>query len=92
MKFVWGADREIITFDDAGGSYYGPITKNSDGTLAIETLFDTKLASADSIDGWNGGSMMILNGTGEGQYARIIKAGIHDKSIPTNRTWIIGLV
>ena len=55
----------------------------------IITMYDTKPASNDRLYGWNGGSIMILNGTGEGQYRRIIDAGIHTEYTSKNRTWII---
>ena len=60
-------------------------------------MYDTKACdSADSkfygnhASGWVGGSIMIMNGTGEGQYRRIIYAGIStNPNVSTNRTWII---
>ena len=88
MGKVWAIDREMITFDNAGGSYYGPLSK-VDGTT-LTTMYDTKAADSDRIYGWDGGSIMILNGTGEGQYRRITKSGVyHNANTPTNRTWII---
>eukprot|EP00039_Didymoeca_costata_P032877 m.39678 g.39678 ORF g.39678 m.39678 type:complete len:881 (-) comp9581_c0_seq2:341-2983(-) len=88
MSWEWGEDREIITFDDAGGSYLGPII--ADG-VNITTKFNTKCSNSDRQPfGWEGGSMAVLNGTGAGQIRRIVKSPIFDVPTPNNRTgWVI---
>lgn len=75
-------------FDDAGGSYLGPISV--DGT-AVTTKFSTKAAASDRMPfGWEGGSIAIINGTGEGQLRRIVKAPIFDVPVSDNRSgWVI---
>jgi hypothetical protein len=77
---------KVLTFDNAGGAYYGKIAR-VDGTTVI-TADDTKPTTPEW-DGWFGGSIVILNGTGAGQYRRVVVPGIFDHPTPTNRTWII---
>ena len=63
--------REVMTFDDAGGSYWGPVA-SVDGTV-LTTAADCK-ATSEEWGGWAGGSIVILNGTGAGQWRRIVTA------------------
>eukprot|EP00051_Salpingoeca_urceolata_P006517 m.86074 g.86074 ORF g.86074 m.86074 type:complete len:580 (+) comp14864_c0_seq1:1233-2972(+) len=87
-EMVWGNDRETCTFDDAGGSYFGPVASTNGTTLT--TLYDTKPSNSDRApEGWQGGTIMIVNGTGQGQMRRIVKAGIFVSPTPSNRTWVV---
>ena len=68
---VWGNDREVMTYDNAGNAYYGPIASTSpDGTkLTIAQGFDPK--SQSYTDRVEGGALVVISGTGAGQYRRI---------------------
>jgi hypothetical protein len=60
---VWGNDREIVTFDDAGGAYLGMVSAvSADGsTLTLED--DARSALRSEWGGWDGAAVTILNGT-----------------------------
>ncbi len=70
MRFIWGNDREAITYDDAGGSYFGPLAVVDGATLT--TLYDTKPAGDMHSGGWTGGSVVVLNGTGAGELGVVV--------------------
>lgn len=78
---------EVMTFDDAGGSYWGPIASVVE--TVVTTAADCK-ATTEEWGGWAGGSIVILNGTGAGQWRRIVQAGVYtDPNVTTNRTWVV---
>ena len=56
-EFVWGNDREITTYDNAGGCYLGPIKQYTRGGL---NLTATGTARATECIG---GGLLVLNGT-----------------------------
>ena len=86
-QFVFGNDREVMTFDDAGGSYYGALAAVDGATLT--TAADCK-ATTEEWGGWVGGAIVVLNGTGAGQWRRIAVAGVYtDPNVTTNRTWVL---
>jgi hypothetical protein len=87
LRNVRGNDREMITFDDAGGSYYGAIS-SANGTL-VETAEDCKPAGSDEWGGWGGGAVVVVSGPGAGQYRRIVKPGASALPHPGNRTWVV---
>lgn len=85
--FVFGNDREVMTFDDAGGAYWGALSAVEGATLTI--AHDSK-ATTSEWGGWGGGSVVVLNGTGAGQWRRIAVAGVYtDPNVTTNRTWVL---
>lgn len=76
-----------MTFDDAGGSYWGPVAEVNGDVLT--TAADCK-ATTEEWGGWVGGSIIVLNGTGAGQWRRIVVAGVYtDPNVTTNRTWVV---
>lgn len=86
VRLVWGNDRELMTYDDAGGAYWGTLASAVGST--ITTTADTKSAGDAKAGGWGGGSVIVLNGTGAGQVRRIVEPGIGpEPSNPMNRTW-----
>ena len=88
IKLIWGNDREIVTFDDAGGSYWGTVN-TINGTTLI-TSNDCRSAGDGKAGGWLGGSIIVVNGTGIGQVRRIVQQGIGpEPTNPNNRTWVI---
>ena len=56
-ELVWGNDREITTYDNAGGCYLGPIKQYKRGGL---NLTATGTARATECIG---GGLLVLNGT-----------------------------
>lgn len=88
VRLVWGNDRELLTYDDAGGSYWGQLATVEGATIV--TAADCKSAGDNHAGGWAGGSVIIVNGTGAGQYRRIVVPGIGaEPSNPSNRTWVL---
>lgn len=87
VRFTWGGDREVMTYDDAGGSYYGPIAAVDGATITL--AHDAWPASDWEMGGWAGGQMIVINGTGASQNVRILVAGVNVTPSPFNRTWIL---
>lgn len=81
-RFVWGNDREVMTFDDAGGSYFGTL-QSVNGT-GLVTSNDCWLPQDTEWGGWGGGAVVVLNGTGAGQWRRI---AVPNGNATGNRTW-----
>lgn len=65
-EMVWGNDREITTYDNAGGCYMGPIRFFQSGSLNL-----TGSGTAQSSE-CSGGGLVVLNGTGRGQVRRVV--------------------
>ena len=81
IEQVWGNDREVMTYDNAGNAYFGPIASTSaNGTqLTISNAMDpTTYGYTDQIAG---GAMVVVSGTGAGQYRRIVS---WPRSLPNN--------
>ena len=77
---MWGNDREILTYDDAGGAYYGYAT--IEGTTV--RLHGAPLAAGPA----QGRTLvMVLNGTGAHEYRRVaVPGGVGSND---NRTWTL---
>lgn len=65
MSMVWGNDREMMTLDGGGGVYYGHVKPSTRGATSIVLLKSAQAAQP-------GGALVVLNGTGTGQYRRIV--------------------
>jgi hypothetical protein len=87
IHFTWGGDREVMTYDDAGGSYWGPLAGVDGATLTLAG--DAWPASDWEMGGWWGGQVLVLNGTGQGQFGRVLIAGVNTTRAPSNRTWVL---
>ena len=78
---VWGGDREVLTYDNAGGAYFGPLASSSPSSVRITTAgpripLNRSQPGMNSVgNGWvvEGGALVVLNGTGAGQIRRIVK-------------------
>jgi hypothetical protein len=69
---IWGEDREVMTFDNRGNSYFGPGTSLRAGGTNITTF--GRGAGPGNGNGYDviGGACIIVNGTGAGQYRRVL--------------------
>ena len=67
FKAIYGWDREGMTSDGPGGYYFGHVEGASSGDLV---LLDPPNSAPASLD-WTGALVMIVNGRGAGQYARV---------------------
>jgi hypothetical protein len=86
IQYVHGNDREIITFDDAGGAYFGTLARVSGTEVTLG--FDARSSGSLEWGSWGGAAMVVLNGTGVGQWRRITVPGIGAESWnANNRTW-----
>lgn len=88
IRFTFGGDREVMTTDDAGGFYFGPITRIENGTV-LTFLHDAVPASDWEMGALYGAQITILNGTGRGQIRRVTVPGVNISQAITNRTWVI---
>ena len=78
---VWGGDREVMTYDNAGGAYFGPLASSRPSSARVVTagaripLNRSQPGMNSEGDGWvvEGGALVVLNGTGAGQIRRIVK-------------------
>ena len=68
LRHMYGADREMMTLDAAGGAYFGKIaaTSGTHLTLAADPTYKTYEPKAHT--NWAGAAVMILSGTGAGQW------------------------
>lgn len=87
IRFTWGGDREVMTTDDAGGAYYGPL-ESVNGTV-LTLAGDAWPASDWEMGGWYGSQVLVLNGTGAAQTRRVVLPGVNTTASPTNRTWVL---
>jgi len=87
VHYTWGGDREVMTYDDAGGAYWGPLEAVDGATVTLSR--DAWPASDWEMGGWWGGQMLVLNGTGQGQVGRILIAGVNTTWAASNRTWVL---
>jgi len=87
VRFTHGGDREVMTYDDAGGAYYGPLAAVQGATLTLAA--DAWPASDWEMGGWGSGQVVVINGTGAGQSARVLVPGVNVTPAATNRTWVL---
>jgi hypothetical protein len=67
FKAIYGWDREAMTTDGPGGYYFGRAESKSSRELALLDAPDPYPASTS----WAGAMVMVVNGRGTGQYARV---------------------
>eukprot|EP00040_Diaphanoeca_grandis_P015116 m.76958 g.76958 ORF g.76958 m.76958 type:complete len:898 (-) comp24959_c0_seq1:84-2777(-) len=95
IQFVWGGDREIVTFDDAGAAYLGAVEAVSADGLTITLKEDARTSVSGEWGGWDGSAVTVLNGTGVGTWRRVVRSGIDATDNAGewfnahNRTWVI---
>ena len=87
VRFTWGGDREVMTYDDAGGAYYGALAAVDGATLTLAA--DAWPASDWEMGGWLGGQVYVVNGTGATQIRRVLLPGVNVTASPSNRTWVL---
>ena len=72
VRDVWGNDREVMTFDNRGNQYFGPVVGvSSDGTNVSTFGRGAGFGNGNGYD-VRGGALVVMNGTGAGQIRRII--------------------
>jgi hypothetical protein len=95
IQFVWGNDREIVTFDDAGAAYLGAVASVSPDGRTLTLADDARSTVSGEWKGWDGAAVSVLNGTGVGTWRRVVVSGIDATGNegefynPRNRTWKI---
>ena len=92
---MWGNDREIVTFDDAGAAYLGRVAAVSVDGRTLTLAADARSSFSGEWLGWDGAAVSVLNGTGAGTWRRVSHSGIDatahagEFTNPKNRTWEI---
>jgi len=68
LLHMYGADREMMTLDAAGGAYFGKVaaTSGTHLTLAADPTYKTYEPKAHT--DWTGAACVIMDGTGAGQW------------------------
>lgn len=82
IQFVWGNDREIVTFDDAGSAYLGEVADVSADGLVLTLADDARSSFSGEWKGWDGAAVTVLNGTGVGTWRRVVVSGIDASDNP----------
>lgn len=78
ISHVWGDDREVLTYDNAGGAYFGPLSGVSEAHVTTASdripLNRSGTTNSGTGGGWVvvGGALLVLNGSGAGQIRRIV--------------------
>lgn len=87
VQQMYGADREMMTLDAAGGAYFGKITAAEDRrlTLAADPVF-RDYAPKPHTD-WTGAAVQILEGRGAGQYRFVASHAGREWTV--DRPWIV---
>jgi hypothetical protein len=67
FKAIYGWDREAMTTDGPGGYYFGHAESALPDRLSLPDAPNPYPATQD----WSGAAVMVVNGRGEGQYARV---------------------
>ena len=73
---VWAGDREMMTFDPVNGHYFGH------AVAVNQTVFQLTNGNGLAVNASLGGALSVLDGTGAGQYRRIV-------AVPNNETVIV---
>ncbi len=79
LSTMFGWDREAMTSDAGGGAYYGKVAAARECVVTVAE--DLALQNRD----WRGAGLYILDGTGAGQYRRVVSAAGRD--ITVDRPW-----
>jgi hypothetical protein len=78
IRHVWGNDREVMTFDNRGNQYFGPVVSVSvDGVNVTTTGRGAGDGNGNGYD-VRGGAVVVVNGTGAGQIRRILDFRLDD--------------
>ncbi|WP_375314040.1 glycosyl hydrolase family 28-related protein [Bradyrhizobium sp. A5] len=67
FKAIYGLDREAMTTDGPGGYYFGHAETIAPDRLSLQGTPNPYPSSLD----WTGAAVMVVNGRGAGQYARL---------------------
>lgn len=67
FKAIYGLDREAMTTDGPGGYYFGHAETTAPDRLSLSDALNPYPSSLD----WTDAAVMVVNGRGAGQYARL---------------------
>lgn len=87
VQQMYGADREMMTLDAAGGAYFGKVaaTEGCRLTLASDPVF-RDYAPKPHTD-WTGATVQILDGRGAGQYRFVASHAGREWNL--DRPWLV---
>jgi hypothetical protein len=80
FKAIYGLDREAMTTDGPGGYYFGHAQTLAPDRLSLPDAPNPYPSSLD----WTGAAVMVVNGRGAGQYARL--KTLENKAAPASIT------
>src|SRR5262249_30298874 len=67
FKGLYGWDREALSSDGGGGFYFGPATSIASDRLSLPGARNDKVVATT----WVGAVVMVVDGRGAGQFARV---------------------
>ena len=86
LRFTWGNDREVMTYDAEGVQYFGSVSALNGSLLTapncpgiLGARFEPPKSEAPStmpVSNPRGGMVLITDGPGAGQYRRIVDWGV----------------
>lgn len=88
VEQMYGADREMMTLDAAGGAYFGKVASvaGTHVTLAADPTYKDYAPPGRHTD-WTGAACLILDGTGAGQWRWVTKHAGREWDV--DRAWDI---
>ena len=93
LRHMYGADREMMTLDAGGGAYFGKIVRRGPAdlrdthvTLAADPTYKDYAPPGRHTD-WAGAALLILDGTGAGQWRWVTKNAGREWDV--DRAWDI---
>lgn len=72
FSHAYGYDREVFTFDGAGGAYFGTISESAGTRLTLAGDPKGYGFHPNERDSWVGSAVCILEGRGAGQWRRVV--------------------
>jgi hypothetical protein len=73
LQFMFGADREMMTYDAGGQAYFGKVAAVDGVHLTLAGDPDYRDFSPKPRSDWTGAAVLILDGRGAGQYRFVAK-------------------
>jgi hypothetical protein len=87
LRQMFGADREMMTGDAAGGAYFGTLVAVSGTNLTLAGDPEFRDYAPKPHTDWSGAAVQILEGKGAGQY-RFVTAN-NGREWQVDRPWIV---
>ncbi|MEN6343652.1 MAG: glycosyl hydrolase family 28-related protein [Armatimonadia bacterium] len=73
LSQMYGADREMMTLDAGGGAYFGKVAQTQGKQVVLAADPTYKDYAPKPHTDWTGAMLLILDGTGTGQWRTVVK-------------------